>query len=258
MPHVLSQHDYGHRTSNIMTTEEKNIELEAVEQSPSDGPSSTPRTAWFKDGGLRSLYIRIPILYLAATTNGYDGSLLNGLQTMTQWQDYFNHPKSAKIGLYSAILQIGALSAVFFSSYLADFLGRKKGVAVGIIVLIVGIILQVVPGVTEGMFIAGRFLVGLGSNISQGSAPLLIQELAHPAHRGTATTAFNCCWYLGSIIAAWTVFGTQNYNGTAAWKIPVGIQALMPGIQLFGESVVWSLDKTNLQLYGSFPNHQDG
>jgi len=54
------------------------------------------------------------------------------------------------------------------------------------------------------MFIGGRFLVGLGyvqyvsgletvtdhrrSNLAQGSAPLLIMELAHPQHRGKLTT----------------------------------------------------------------------
>ena len=40
----------------------------------------------------------------------------------------------------------------------------------------VGVIVQSVPGVNDGMFIGGRFLVGFGSNLSQGSAPLLIME----------------------------------------------------------------------------------
>jgi hypothetical protein len=57
----------------------------------------------------------------------------------------------------------------------------------------------------EEMFIGGRFLVGLGfvdiavlsfevlsdrcsSNLAQGSAPLLIMELAYPQHRGKLTT----------------------------------------------------------------------
>ncbi|KAF7185312.1 hypothetical protein HII31_13291 [Pseudocercospora fuligena] len=45
-----------------------------------------PPVTWYKDQGLRSLYIMMPILFLGATTNGYDGSLLNGLQTMDPWQ----------------------------------------------------------------------------------------------------------------------------------------------------------------------------
>ncbi|KAF7185310.1 Lactose permease [Pseudocercospora fuligena] len=91
------------------------------------------------------------------------------------------------------------------------------------------------------MFIGGRFLVGMGSNLSQGSAPLLILELAHPAHRGKLTTMYNTLWYLGSIFAAWTVFGTTKYTTNTAWRIPVAVQALMPAIQLFG---VWLLPES--------------
>lgn len=32
----------------------------------------------------------------------YDGSLLNGLQTLPQWQTYFNHPAGQQLGLISA------------------------------------------------------------------------------------------------------------------------------------------------------------
>ena len=41
---------------------------------------------WYKQAGLRNLYAMMPIMFLGATTNGYDGSLLNGLQTMEPWQ----------------------------------------------------------------------------------------------------------------------------------------------------------------------------
>lgn len=48
------------------------------------------------------------------------------------------------------------------ASYAADLLGRKGGVLLGLLVLFVGTIIQVVPSVNSGMYIAGRFLVGLG------------------------------------------------------------------------------------------------
>ncbi|KLU87965.1 hypothetical protein MAPG_06955 [Magnaporthiopsis poae ATCC 64411] len=111
--------------------------------------------------------------------------------------------------------------------------------------------MQAVPAVNEGMFIGGRFLVGLGSNLSQGSAPLLIVELAHPQHRGKLTTMYNCLWYVGSIIAAWTVFGTIRYTTDAAWRIPVAMQAAMPAVQMLGiwllpESPRWLCSKDRL------------
>lgn len=48
------------------------------------------------------------------------------------------------------------------ASYIADTLGRRAGVTLGLLVLFVGTIIQVVPSVNSNMFLAGRFLVGLG------------------------------------------------------------------------------------------------
>jgi hypothetical protein len=42
---------------------------------------------WWKHKGLRSLYLMMLILFLGATTNGYDRNLLNGLKTMSPRQD---------------------------------------------------------------------------------------------------------------------------------------------------------------------------
>ncbi|KAK1625704.1 general substrate transporter [Colletotrichum phormii] len=163
-----------------------------------------PRVTWYRHARLRSLYIRMPILMLCATINGYDGSLLNGLQTIENWRAYFNHPSGSTLGLFTAIVNIGGFSALFFSPYIADYYGRRIATAIGIVILVVGAIIQSVPSVNEGMFIGGRFLVGFGSNISIGAGPLLIMELAYPQHRGRLTVMYNSLWYVGSIIAAWT------------------------------------------------------
>ncbi|EXF83954.1 hypothetical protein CFIO01_08458 [Colletotrichum fioriniae PJ7] len=211
-----------------------------------------PRVTWYKHAGLRSLYIRMPILMLCATINGYDGSLLNGLQTIENWRAYFNHPSGSTLGLFTAIVNIGGFSALFFSPYIADFYGRRIATAIGIIILVVGVIIQSVPSVNEGMFIGGRFLVGFGSNISIGAGPLLIMELAYPQHRGRLTVMYNSLWYVGSIVAAWTVYGTIKYTGQVSWRVPVALQCLMPVLQLIGiftlpESPRWlcSKDRSN-------------
>lgn len=83
------------------------------------------------------------------------------------------------------------------------------------------------------MYLAGRFFVGFGSNISNGTCPLLITEVSHPRHRGRITTIYNTLWYLGSIIAAWTTYGTLVHLSTnTQWRLPSGLQCLMPGIQM--------------------------
>ncbi len=40
---------------------------------------------------------------ITSATTGYDGSMMNGLQSLTQWEDAFNHPSGGKLGLLNAI-----------------------------------------------------------------------------------------------------------------------------------------------------------
>lgn len=38
-----------------------------------------------------------------------DGSMMNGLQSVQQWKDYFGHPDSKDLGLFNAIQSIGCV-----------------------------------------------------------------------------------------------------------------------------------------------------
>ena len=51
------------------------------------GLEVTKIKSWWRHEGLRRLYFMMPVLFLSATVNGYDSSLLNGLQTLTPWQN---------------------------------------------------------------------------------------------------------------------------------------------------------------------------
>ena len=105
----------------------------------------------------------------------------------------FDYPSGSKLGLIICIQNIEGICALPFSGYLSDLLGRRWAITIGILILLSGVILQVVPAVDYlGMFLAGRFVVGLGTNLISGSAPVLIMELAHPEHRGNLTTMYNC------------------------------------------------------------------
>ncbi|KAJ3039982.1 hypothetical protein HDV00_011537 [Rhizophlyctis rosea] len=83
------------------------------------------------------------------------------------------------------------------------------------------------------MFIAARGLIGFGLGFACNAAPLLITELAYPTQRGPYTSLYNSTWYLGSIIAAWTTFGTFQIQSTWSWRIPSILQGLPSILQFF-------------------------
>jgi MFS family permease len=239
----------------------------AMDQYPV-APQGSELPFW-KQPELRKLYGMMVFLFLGSTTLGYDGSLLNGLQTMDSWRTckellcllsivtrvkfqlisclVFDSPTGSRLGIFGAMPGFGGLFVLLFAPYIADGLGRKCGTAIGAAFVVFGALLQVFAPSSPGsrrdaMYLCGRFIMGFGSNISNGTCPLLITEVAHPKHRGKITTIYNTLWYLGAIIAAWTCFGTlQNQTGHIQWRLPTGLQCLMPGIQLFA---VWLLPES--------------
>jgi hypothetical protein len=53
-----------------------------------------PAVTWYKDPALRKTYIFLSFVILTSATNGYDGSMVNGLQSLDIWQDCKCHSKA--------------------------------------------------------------------------------------------------------------------------------------------------------------------
>lgn len=115
---------------------------------------------------------------------------MNGLQTLEPWQEYFDHPSGSLLGILSAIMSLGSLAALPAVPYTADLLGRRMGILIGCLIMILGVVLQTISA-NYGMFLAARFLIGFGVAIAHGASPLLITELVHTQHRAIFTTIYN-------------------------------------------------------------------
>ncbi|KAF8878373.1 general substrate transporter [Gymnopilus junonius] len=173
----------------------------------------------------------IVILLVTSSTNGYDGSMMNGLQSLPQWQSAFHNPTGGSLGLLGAIQNIGSLCALPFAPYMADILGRKACIVCGACLMVIGTILQTASQNVH-MFIGARWLIGFGLNFAATGAPMLISELAYPSQRGQITSLYNSLWIFGSFIAAWTTFGTFHIGTSWSWRIPSAIQGFPSVIQL--------------------------
>lgn len=107
---------------------------------------------------------------------------------------------------------------------------------IGALIVIIGTCVQA-PSPHRGQFLAGRFILGFGVSFSCVSAPCYVSEMAHPKWRGTLTGLYNCTWYIGSIIASWTVYGCSYIDTLDAWRIPIWCQMITSGIVAVG--VLW-------------------
>jgi MFS family permease len=168
-----------------------------------------PRVAWWKRPNLRRLYIFIVVLIITNTANGFDGSMMNGLQTLSYWKDYFHHPTGSTLGFFNASMSLGSLIGLLFVPYLIDGAGRKLGIYVGCLIMLLGIGLQA-GAQNFGMFVAARLVLGFGNTIVLGTAPLLIAEIAHPQDRAVLVTLSASSYQSGAFIASWVTYGTLH------------------------------------------------
>ncbi|KAI0298724.1 general substrate transporter [Multifurca ochricompacta] len=185
-----------------------------------------PHRKWYNNRRLIALHGWLFLLLITSSMNGFDASLMNGLQSEVSWNEYFNHPRGGRLGLINAILNIGSVVACPFAPYLSDGIGRRKTVAFGAVIMLAATAVQTAAR-SVGVFIAARFLVGFGLAIASNSAPMLVAEVSYPPYRGPVTSMYNCLWYSGSIIAAWTTFGAEHFNNTTwSWRLPSLLQGL--------------------------------
>jgi MFS family permease len=172
---------------------------------------------WFQTPHLLRLNLILLIPLLSSSVAGYDGksqstgisdidetvliqrhagSLMNGLQSLDQWKDYFNHPAGALLGLINAAQSIGSVAALPFVGACSDRFGRRPVLLCGIIGVIIATIIQATSH-SLAQFIVSRFVVGAAGMMIVQPAPLLIAELAYPTHRGKYTSAYWTMYYLG-------------------------------------------------------------
>lgn len=196
--------------------------------------------SWWRTPHLVKLNIACFLITLSSTNNGYDGSMLNGLQSLPEWHTEMGNPEGYKLGALSNGTLFGSLIGIPIVPYFVDRWGRRIGIFVGQLLCLLGAILQGVS-TNYGFFLGSRLILGVGNSFMGVAAPSLISEISHPAYRGTATAFYNTCYNLGAIIAAWVTYGTQSLTNNNSWRVPSFLQGLIPLIQVL---TIWFLPES--------------
>ncbi|EPS25817.1 cellodextrin transporter CdtD [Penicillium oxalicum 114-2] len=211
-----------------------------------------PRVTWWKMKGMRSVYLTLWAAMITSATNGYDGSLMNGLEAMESWKESYNHPTGGTLGILAASMAIGSMLSIPVVPYVADIFGRRFGVVVGCTIMLFGVAMVSI-GYKVALFVCGRIVLGFGLGIAQECAPLLVTELVHPQHRAVYSSIYNSLWYIGSLIGACVALGTNHIENSAwSWRVPCLLQAVPSLCQLVfiwtvPESPRWLISKGRLE-----------
>ncbi|KAL3480418.1 general substrate transporter [Aspergillus californicus] len=164
---------------------------------------------------------------------GYDASVYNSVQGSDNWVAYFDEPDANMIGVINTVYTVGAIGGGFFlGGPVADFLGRKVGMGIGCVLVIVSTFMQTfAPRHNLGCFLAGRCIIGIGQGIALTAGPIYIGELAPSEIRGKIMTFWQMFYSVGSFICFWVNYGCTNHSeslGEWDWKMVVMFQLLVP------------------------------
>ncbi|EME87997.1 uncharacterized protein MYCFIDRAFT_48219 [Pseudocercospora fijiensis CIRAD86] len=164
---------------------------------------------------------------------GYDASVYNAVQGSNNWVAFFDSPGAQIIGAINTSYTVGAIVAGFFmAGPIADYFGRRIGVASGAACVVVATFMQTFsPTGQIGCFIAGRVVIGIGQGLALTAGSIYIGECAPPEIRGTIMTFWQMFYSVGSFIAYWINYAcSRNAEalGEWDWKMVVVFQLLMP------------------------------
>lgn len=132
---------------------------------------------------------------------GFDNGLMGGLVGATAFNDTFNKPGATMIGLIVAIYEgmkfsshsgisadlglatVGCFFGAVVTSIIGETLGRKKSIAIGIVIMVVGALVQA-TAYSRAHLIVARIVSGVGMGFINSTVPVLQAEFSPKATRG--------------------------------------------------------------------------
>ncbi|TRX90907.1 hypothetical protein FHL15_008112 [Xylaria flabelliformis] len=213
------------------------------------------KVPWYLKPNLRMLYLLLfPTCMGIELTSGFDSQLINALQIVPSWIEYFDNPTGPVKGIIAASYSLGAILSLPFIGRINDRFGRRWSIFGGSVIMVIGALIQglsvhgLPKGDTVGQYIVARLILGFGIPTCIVSASSLIGELSYPKERPVLTSLFNVSYFVGQLLAAGITFGTNNIMSNYAWRIPSWLQMVPSLIQitfifLVPESPRWLITK---------------
>ncbi|KAM3422663.1 hypothetical protein BST61_g151 [Cercospora zeina] len=167
---------------------------------------------------------------------GYDSGYISGVLGMDSFKRDYGHPSTTDPSGYAyetwekslivSILSLGTFCGALTSGWLADSIGRRPTlIGPGCGVFMAGVVVQMAAQHVAGLC-AGRFIAGLGVGCVSAVNILYMSEVAPRKVRGAIVSAYQFAITIGLMLASCVGYASRDYDTSAAYRIPIGIQFL--------------------------------
>ncbi|KAK5100049.1 hypothetical protein LTR70_008011 [Exophiala xenobiotica] len=207
-------------------------------------------------------FLIILFVSLGSLTYGYSSSIIATTLGQPSFIAYFQLDTRSNaanlMGAINGLFQAGGLVGALSCGSCADWLGRRKAILIASVTSVVGGALQA-GSVSIGMYIAMRFVTGLGIGALVALVPLYQSEVSPPKMRGLLVGMHGVLLCVGYAAASWIGLGFYFVKASGAqWRMPLAIQCLPPlalciGVLFLPETPRWLLDHDRIdEAYQSF------
>ncbi|KAH6647610.1 general substrate transporter [Truncatella angustata] len=163
---------------------------------------------------------------------GYDTGQISGMLLFTDFVDRFaqEQPDGTRAwvpiiqSLLVSLMSIGTLIGALSGAYTADWWGRRRSLSFGVVVFIMGNVIQITAMNSWIHMMMGRFVAGLGvGNLSVG-VPMFQSECSPREIRGAVVASYQLMITIGILISNIINYGVRNIQDSdASWRIVIGL-----------------------------------
>lgn len=189
----------------------------------------------------KSLLVAVSILTsLGFMLIGFDNGLMGGLVDTPAFNTTFNNPNSTMTGLIVAIYEVGCFLGSCTTAFVGERLGRRKTVAVGAVIMVIGAILQA-TSYSRAQMIVARVVSGFGMGFINSTVPVIQAEFSPKSSRGIYVCAQLSTLNFGIFLVYWIDYGFSTHLGSYAWRVPVILQCVVILPMFF---ILWIIPET--------------
>ena len=179
------------------------------------------------------------VVNMAVFEYGLDQGMVNGFQAMPGFLMDFGYADPSLPGgfgisttvqqLMGSLVSLGMFFSTLISGWLADKIGRKGGLWVGLLLIVISAAVQMSAISFAGLY-SGRVLLGLANGCLLVCSQLYMQESMPSNLRSLSYTFFQFWISFGTLIGAIVNNATEKLLSRASYRIPLGVLFILPVI----------------------------
>ncbi|KAF2150918.1 general substrate transporter [Myriangium duriaei CBS 260.36] len=174
----------------------------------------------------------VAVIFPAYTVFGWNNGIAGSQLSNTYWEKTFPLINTSGLeggeklhatqiqGTVVATYTLGALFGAISCIWIGDPLGRRKTMALGAIVSVIGVILET-SAFSVGQLVVGRLVEGIGFGALSATAPNWQTECSTSGHRGSAVVLESMFISLGLALQGWISLGFSYVHSSASWRVPI-------------------------------------